>query len=76
MDTSDAQVSLGSDGIIESHPTSALIIESTSASEKSTKVQSPTQSKISVSILFFFCYMKILQKKLFRYRLLQKLYMH
>jgi hypothetical protein len=54
MDTSDAQASLGSDGIIESHPTSALIIESASVSEKSTKAQSPIQSKISVNVLFFF----------------------
>jgi hypothetical protein len=56
MDTSDAQASLGSDGIIESHPTSVLMIESTSTIEKSTTattVQSPTQPKILVNILFF-----------------------
>jgi hypothetical protein len=47
MDTSDAQVSFGSDGIIESQSTSALIIETTSVTEKSTKVPSP--SKISVN---------------------------
>jgi hypothetical protein len=49
MDTSDAQVSLGSDGILESHPTSALATEPTSVSEKPTKVSSP----ISVSVLSF-----------------------
>ncbi|CAF4587405.1 unnamed protein product [Rotaria sp. Silwood1] len=49
MDTSDAQASLGSDGIIDSQPTSALIIESTSVTEKSTKVQSPNQSKTMIS---------------------------
>jgi len=53
MDTSDAQVSLGSDGILESNPTSALATEPTSVSEKPTKVSSPTQNKISVSILSF-----------------------
>jgi hypothetical protein len=56
MDTSDAQASLGSDGIIESHPTSVLMIESTSTIEKSTTtttVQSPPQPKILVNILFF-----------------------
>jgi hypothetical protein len=51
MDTSDAQASLGSDGIIESHPRSALLIESTSATEKSSDVPSPTQSKASVNLL-------------------------
>jgi len=51
MDTSDAQASFGSDGIIESNPTSALIMESTSVIDKSTKVQSPTQSKIPVNTL-------------------------
>ncbi|CAF2591714.1 unnamed protein product [Rotaria sp. Silwood2] len=49
MDTSDAQASLGSDGIIDSQPTSALIIESTSVTEKSTKVESPNQSKTIIS---------------------------
>ncbi len=44
MDTSDAQASFGSDGIIESNPTSVI--------DKSTKVQSPTQSKLSVNTLF------------------------
>jgi hypothetical protein len=54
MDISDAQASFGSDGIIESHPTSALMIESTSTIEKSTTtVQSPTQPKIAVSVVFF-----------------------
>jgi hypothetical protein len=41
MDTSDAQASFGSDGIIESNPTSVI--------DKSTKVQLPTPSKISIS---------------------------
>ncbi len=50
MDTSDAQASLGSDGIIESHPTSGLMIESTSVS---TTGQSPTQPKNTVSLLLF-----------------------
>jgi hypothetical protein len=53
MDTSDAQASFGSDGVIESNPTSALLIESTSATEKSTDLPSPTQSKISVNSLIF-----------------------
>jgi hypothetical protein len=56
MDISDAQASFGSDGIIESHPTSALMIESTSTIEKSTTtttVQSPTQPKITVSVVVF-----------------------
>ena len=53
MDTTDAQASLGSDGIIESHPSSALMIESTSVIETTTTtVQSPTQQKVIVSILF------------------------
>ncbi|UJR37367.1 hypothetical protein I4U23_030075 [Adineta vaga] len=50
MDTSDAQVSLGSDGIIESHNTYVPNNhESASVTEKSTKVQSPVQNKTSVS---------------------------
>ena len=57
MDTSDAQASLGSDGIIESHPrTSALIIESASTIEKSTTTplsSPPLQPKILVNVLFF-----------------------
>lgn len=54
MDTSDAQASLGSDGIIESYPTCALIIESSSVIEKSSTNQSPIQSRISVRFLFKF----------------------
>jgi len=49
MDTTDAQVSLGSDGIIESHPNHTNVEEST------TKTRSPTINKTSVEILFFFC---------------------
>ena len=55
IDTSDAQASLGSDGDIESHPTSALNVKSTSVVGESPKVQSPTQSKISVYGFFFCC---------------------
>lgn len=47
MDTTDAQVSLGSDGIIESHPNHTNVEEST------TKTRSPTINKTSVEILFF-----------------------
>jgi len=53
MDTSDAQASLGSDGIIESYPASSHVIESTSVIETSTKIQSPIQSKISVNVFIF-----------------------
>ncbi|CAF1042036.1 unnamed protein product [Adineta steineri] len=49
MDTNDAQVSLGSDGVVESHPISTRTIESTSVIEKSSKVQIPIQSTISTS---------------------------
>jgi hypothetical protein len=59
MDTSDAQASLGSDGIIESHPhTSGLLIESTSTIEKSTTttIVSPVQPRILVNVLFFLWY--------------------
>lgn len=51
MDTSDAQASLlGSDGIIESNPTSALMIECASVVTTSTTGQSPIQQKVTVSI--------------------------
>ena len=50
MDTADAQASLGSDGIIESHPTSALMIECASVITTSTTTQSPIQQKSAVRI--------------------------
>jgi hypothetical protein len=75
MDTSDAQASLGSDGIIESYPTSALNIECTSVIETSTKIQSPVQSKISVSVFIFPIIRRFLNEQ-FRYHQLQKLYIH
>ncbi|CAF0929080.1 unnamed protein product [Adineta ricciae] len=50
MDTSDAQVSLGSDGIIESHQTPMPSNhEPTPASETSTKLLSPAQNKTAIS---------------------------
>jgi hypothetical protein len=67
MDTSDAQASLGSDGLIESHPHPTPVIESTT-------VQSPTSSKITVNILLF-CYTKMFSGK-FSSHLRRKLYMH
>lgn len=53
MDTADAQASLGSDGIIDSHPIAAPMIQSTPANEKSSKAESPVQSKITVSVFCF-----------------------
>lgn len=51
MDTADAQASLlGSDGIIESNPTSTLMIECASVITTSTTGQSPTQQKVTVGI--------------------------
>lgn len=54
MDTADAQASLGSDGIIESHPTSALMIECASVTTTSTTTQSPIRQKNTVHIECFF----------------------
>ena len=54
MDTSDAQASLGSDGIIESHPTPIPSNhEPIPASEASTKLLSPVQNKTTVLSLSF-----------------------
>lgn len=52
MDTTDAQVSLGSDGIIESHPNQTNTGESIPIAEKPTIItQSPVTNKSSVKIL-------------------------
>ena len=48
MDTNDGQVSLGSDGVIEPHPTSGSLTESEAATEKSVEIKPPTKSKITV----------------------------